>query len=240
MNVSVQSGEEPAAPTRAMLSMSDDALRPGTVTKLTVQKKNKERVSVFIDGTFAFGVHQDLVLTFDLRQGRSLTVAEQEEIQAADEVEVAKAAAFNYIAHRDRTEHEVRTKLEEKNFSGPVIEQVVERLYELDFLDDAAYAERYARERFERKGYGPRRIRHELRRRGVGSYDIEDAAAEVFDREDALDNARQHAEKRLSRLEREPDPWRRREKLSGYLLRRGFGYDTVRQVVDEMAEREGW
>ena len=212
----------------------------GTITRLAVQKKNKDRVSVFVDGAFAFGVHQDLVLRHELRKGRELSAREQQEIAADDAVQVAKEAAFNYLSYRDRTEHEMRDKLQEKAFSAPIIEEVIDRLYELDYLDDTAYAERYARERFERKGYGPRRIRRELRRRGVGPHDIEDAAAAVFDRETALEKARGHTRKRLSRLARESDPWKRRKKLSDYLLRRGFDYDIARQVVDETAEEEGW
>ena len=219
---------------------TNETWQAGTITKLAVQKKNKDRVSVFIDGTFAFGVHQDLVLRHELRKGRELSAREQQEIVTDDAVQVAKTAAFNYLSYRDRTEHEMRDKLQEKEFSAPVIEEVIERLYELDYLDDTAYAERYARERFERKGYGPRRIRRELRRRGVGPHDIEDAAAVVFDRETAMEKARGHAQKRLSHLAREPDPWKRRKKLSDYLLRRGFDYEIVRQIVDETAEEEDW
>lgn len=215
-------------------------LHSGTITGMTVQKNDKDRVSVYVDDAFAFGVHQDLVLEFDLRQGRTLSVEEQREIIAADEVEKAKAAAFNYLSYRDRTEQEVRRKLQEKAYREATIDQVVERLYALNYLDDADYAVRYARERFERKGYGPRRIRRELRRRGVGRHDIEDAAAEVFDPEKALDNARSHAQKRLSRLAKESDPWKRRKKLSDYLLRRGFSYETARQVVDEVVQQEDW
>ena len=219
---------------------ANETWQAGTITKLAVQKKNKDRVSVFVDRAFAFGVHQDLVLQYELHKGRELSAREQQEIVTDDAVQVAKTAAFNYLSYRDRTEHEMREKLQEKGFSAPVIEEVVARLHELGYLDDAAYAERYARERFERKGYGPRRIRRELRRRGVGPHDIEDAAAAVFDRETALEKARGHAQKRLSRLARESDPWKRRKKLSDYLLRRGFEFDIVRQVVDETAEEEDW
>ena len=212
----------------------------GTVTRLEVQKNDVNRVSVYLDGDFAFGVHQDLVLRFELRKGRVLTLDEQIAIERADQVMKARAKAFDYLSYKPRTETEVRRRLGQKGFDDAVVDQVIDRLFELNYLDDAAYAVEYARGRFESGGYGPRRVRHDLRRRGVARRHIEDAVAEVFDRDEALDTAREQAHKRLRRLQREEDPRRRRKKLFDFLVRRGFTYETARRVVDEVAESEGW
>lgn len=207
---------------------------PGTITKMKVQRKNPERMSVFLDGAFAFGVYQDVVLEFGLQVGRRLSVEEQEQILAADQLRVAKAMALHYLAHRDRTVQEVRRRLQRRGFDEAVITDTVERLQELGYLDDAAYARTYVQGRFRNRGYGPVRIRSELLRRGVARDLAEEAVQALVEEEDLLEEARRHARKRWPRLAREPDPYKRRQKLSNYLLRRGFSYDTVRRVVDEL------
>ncbi len=212
------------------------AFAAGTITKLVAQKKNPDRVSVFLDGAFAFGVHQDLVLEYGLHAGLHLDVKEQERLVAADRMLGAKARALHYLAYRPRTEHEVRQKLLRSDYAEDVVESVIARLHELRYLDDATYAHDYVRSRFASRGYGPRRLQTELRRRGVRPALIEAALDEFIGADDALDAARTHAAKRWPRLAKEEDPFKRRKKLTDFLLRRGFGYDTVRRVVEELEE----
>jgi regulatory protein len=206
----------------------------GEITKLEVQKNNSDRVSVFIGGEFAFGVHQDLVLKHRLHAGRTLTPDEQQAIVEDDRVAKAKARALDYLAHKPRTETEVRRKLRENAYTEPVIASVVERLHELRYLDDARYAEQYVERRFASKGYGPVRIRQELRKRGIDRHLAEAAVDDFFADQRTLPTAREKAEKRWPRIAREDDPRKRRDKLYRYLKRRGYTYDTIRVVIDEM------
>lgn len=214
-------------------------LAPGTITRLVAQTRNPERVSVYLDGRFAFGLHRDVVLQHGLHKGLALDVATQERLASADQVLVAKSKALHYLAHRARSEHEVRQKLARSGFSEGVAEQAVARMRELGYLDDAAYAEAYARGRFERGGYGPRRVQNDLLRRGIDRRLIEQTVARVFSvRDDVVEAAREQALRRWPRLAREEDPRKRRKKLHDFLLRRGFSHDTTRRVVEEIA-REG-
>lgn len=216
----------------------DESLDPppqgGTITKLAVQKNNPDRVSVFVDDAFAFGVHQDLVLEYRLHAGRELSAAEWQSIAEDDQVAKAKARALDYLAHKPRTVAEVRRKLRRKEYADPVIDSVIERLHELNYLDDAHYAEQYVARRFSHKGYGPVRIRQELRKRGVDRHLAESAVEDFFAEESTLAAAREKAEKRWPRLAREGDARKRRDKLYRYLKRRGYTYDTIRVVIDEM------
>lgn len=217
-----------------MCKPSDRPPQGGTITKLTAQKNNPDRVSVFVDGEFAFGVHQDLVLEHRLHAGRELSAAEWQTIVEDDRVAKAKARAFDYLAHKPRTVTEVRRKLREKDYPDPIIETVIERLHELNYLDDAHYAEQYVARRFSHKGYGPVRIRQELRKRGIDRPLAESAVEDFFEDESTLEAAREKAEKRWPRIAREDDARKRRDKLYRYLKRRGYTYDTIRVVIDEM------
>lgn len=217
--------------------MADDAA-VGTITALEQQSNDPNRTSVFVDGTFAFGVHQDLVVKHGLRVGRTLTPEEQQEIERDDQYVRAKQRALDYLAHKPRTETEVRRKLQRKDVPKPVVEDVVARLYELNYLDDEAYAQDYVRNRFASKKYGPVRIRRELVERGIDRHVAETVVDELFAEKDVQAVAREHAEKRWARLADEEDPRRRKQKLYRYLRRRGFTSATITPLLDEL-EREG-
>jgi regulatory protein len=212
-------------------------LQPGAVTRLVRQRKNPKRVSVFIDEAFAFGVHEDLVVEFGLRKGRALSVEEQERLVEADRARAARETALEYLGYRARTAQEVRQKLARSGFDEAVAEDAVARLGELGYLDDAAYARAYVQARFRNRSYGPGRLRADLRRRGVADGLIDAALGALVEEADMLEAARSHAEKRWPRLAAEADAFKRRKKLSDYLLRRGFSYDTARRVVEEFEER---
>lgn len=213
--------------------MTDDAAA-GTITRLDPQTHNDDRISIFLDGSFAFGVHQDLVVKHGLHVGSTLTQNEQREIEEEDQFVRAKQKAFDYLAHKPRTEEEVRRKLRQKDVPRTVEDDVIARLYELSYLDDASYAHDYARNRFASKKYGPVRIRRELVKRGVDRSLAEAAVDDLFAEVDARAAAREHAQKRWPRLEDEEDPRRRKQKMYRYLRRRGFTSDTIYRILDEL------
>jgi regulatory protein len=209
-----------------------------TITALESQTHDADRTSVFLDGEFAFGVHQDLVVKHGLRVGKTLTAEERRTIEQDEQYVQAKQRALDYLAHKPRTEAEVRRKLRREDAPAPVIEDVVARLYELSYLDDEAYATDYVRNRFASKKYGPVRIRRELVERGIDRPVAERAVDDLFEDEDPVAAARAHAEKRWARLSDEDDPRRRKQKLYRYLRRRGFTSDTIYPILDEL-ERKG-
>ena len=209
-------------------------LRPGTVTRLARQKHDAERVSVFIDGAFAFGLALDLAVQAGLRKGRTLSVEEQQALLDDEERLKARAVALDYIAYQARTEHEVRLKLQRKGFPEPVADEAVARMRELGYLDDADYARAYARGRLGGRGHGPHRIRADLLRRGVARLTIDAVLDDLVAPDDLRETALRHGRKRWRRLQREDDPYKRRKKLADFLQRRGYDFDLIREVAETL------
>ncbi|MEM6782825.1 MAG: RecX family transcriptional regulator [Bacteroidota bacterium] len=209
-------------------------LKDGAITRLVQQQKNTERVSVFLDGAFAFGLTKDVAVTEGLRKGQRLTVAEQEALLGRDEVLRARRKALDYLSYKARTSSEVRRKLREKGFPENAIEDAVARMEDLGYLDDAAYAKAYARGRFTGRGYGPQRIRTDLLKRGLDRRHIDAALDEVAEPDDLYEAAMRHGEKRWDRLASEPDPRKRRKKTFDFLIRRGYDFDTARRVLETL------
>lgn len=213
---------------------SELELKPGTITRLSQQRKNPGRISVFIDGSFAFGLHRDVLLTYPIAKGEVLSAERQRLLLDEDERQRAKSRALSLLSYRARSSDELKKRLSRDGFSSSAAEEAVDRMRELGYVDDHAFAREYAEARFRNKGYGPSRIRRELQRRGVGRSIIDQAlSADVFREDQMLEQARAHAQKRMARLERDPDAVKRKKKLHDYLMRRGFTSAVIWRVIDE-------
>lgn len=198
----------------------------GTITALTTQQRNPNRVNVFLDGAFAFGLAA--MTAVSLRIGQTLTTAEIEKLQQADELENAKQSAIRYIGYRPRSTAEVRTHLRQKGFADTAVAQACERLQEVGLLDDAAFAHYWVEQRETFKPRSQMALRQELQQKGVSREIIESVLTTV----DETDTARQAAQKQVARWQRLPEA-EFKQTLSSYLQRRGFSYDLIKQIVNE-------
>ena len=214
-------------------------VRAGTITQLAVRQSTPPRIAVFLDGTFAFEVSQDLVQAWSLRVGRTLSIEEQARMVTAEQFLAAQVMALQYVTARPRTAHEVRQKLSRNGVPEAVVEQVLARLHARGVLDDAAYTHAYLASRLAGRGYGPQRLRRELHQRGVSRALVEEAVQCDLPAEEVLAAARVQAAKRWPRLSRDVDPAKRRQKLFAFLCRRGFSAAIAQQVITELVQSTG-
>jgi regulatory protein len=214
-------------------------LREGTITRLVTQEKDVERVSVFLDGEFAFGLSLELAAGAGLRPGLVLDVARQTELLAADRTSRAREAAVSYLGAQARTAAEVRRSLRRRGFDDGVADEVVEWARGLGYLDDGEYARAYVRARFSGRGHGPTRVRAELARRGVDRELVDRAIDEALGEVDLAEAAVAAARPRWRALAGEADVRRRRQKTLEFLVRRGFDYDAAREAVLAVAAEDG-
>ncbi len=199
----------------------------GTITRLAPQKRNKERVNVYLDGEFAFGLA--LNAASGLRVGQTLSGREVEELQAVDTVEKAKASAYRFLSYRPRSTAEVRKRLQQKGYDENVIESVVGRLGELSLLDDAQFASYWVEQRETFRPRSRRALRYELYQKGVRREIVEQALAEL----DETDSAKRAVERKLHQWNQLPrDDFF--QKIHRFLQSRGFGYAVATEVSEEL------
>lgn len=199
----------------------------GQITAIQVQKKNPQRANVFIDGEFAFGLA--LIEAARLKQGAYLDDAEIERLLQLDERERAYEQTLHFLSYRPRSQSEVSRYLRDKGFGETAIEDAVERLNRVGLVDDEAFARYWIGNREQFKPRGERALRYELRQKGIDDRVIDDLLQDTDETESAFRAAAQRME-RWKRL----DPADRRQKLSGYLQRRGFGYEAIQNVWERM------
>jgi regulatory protein len=198
-----------------------------TVTAIEPQKRNKDRVNVFLDGEFAFGI--DVLAASGLRVGQTLERDAIVALQDEDAFDRARQSAFRYLAYRPRSIAEVQRNLRRKQFDEVQVEQVLSYLVQKEYLDDRAFAAYWVEQRDTFKPRGSFALRQELREKGVAR-EIIDAVVEDVDERDAALRAARKRVKRWSHLPFEEF----RRKLGGYLQRRGFGYDTINRTIDTL------
>ncbi len=199
---------------------------PGTITALVAQKKNRERVNVYLDGKFAFGLAA--IEAIRLKRGQVLSDADIERLQAADDAEQAHEKALRFLSNRPRSEWEVRQNLEKAGYGVGAIDRVVERLRGVNLVDDTAFVRYWIDNRAQFRPKGEVALRQELRRKGVDREVIDTVLAEAEHDEDHA--ALQAALAKAERYRNLPRP-EFSQKLGAYLARRGFDYETVREAV---------
>jgi regulatory protein len=199
----------------------------GTITALKAQKSAKDRVNVYLDGEFAFGLA--LIHALWLRIGQTLDDAQIKELQEADTLEKAQQRALGLIAYRPRSVREVRQRLKKADVAPQAIEDVIERLKGVGLLDDETFSKTWVESRLRASPRGKRMIAWELKQKGVGTEAIA-AALEGVDDGDAAYRAALKRHARLAAL----TPQERKRKLSDFLARSGFDYniieDTLRRI----------
>jgi regulatory protein len=146
---------------------------------------------------------------------------------------------LRYLQTRLHSRAELRKKLMRREFGEVVIDGVLDELTRLGYLDDARFAQAKASSAAEHKHHGRRRAYVELVRAGVKKEDAETALNEVYsDKADSLAAARALAEKKAASL-RKLEPMVARRRLAGMLMRRGFEYEVVKPVIDEVLGDRG-
>jgi len=196
----------------------------GKITALVIQKKNKERVNLFLDNAFAFGISLNAAL--NLKKGQFLSDEEIARLKFNDQAEQAYQKSLHFLSYRARSAQETKQYLRKKDFGEDAIEIAIERLTDKGYLNDAEFGQRWVENRNRFNPKGKTALRYELRAKGLSEADIEKA----LDGLDEENLAWQAVQKQLTRWQA-LDKLTFRQKLNGHLARRGFSYDIIQTII---------
>jgi regulatory protein len=201
------------------------------ITAIEAQKKDPNRVSIYTDGEFAFGLAR--IVAAWLKVGDVLDEEKIARLQADDARERAYQQAMLFLSYRARSESEIRQNLRKHEIPEQVVEETLERLRQARLADDHEFARAWVENRATFRPRGRSALAMELRQKGLPD-EIARTALEAVNEETLAYEAARKRAARLEGLE-----WNDfRKKLSGFLGRRGFPYDvtasTVRRVWNEL------
>ncbi len=199
-----------------------------TITAIEAQKRGKERVNVFLDGTFAFSLGIEVAAEQGLHLGQVLSDPQIEELASAELFGKCLNAALRFLSYRPRSEAEIRMRLRRK-FEEQTIDRVILHLKAGHMVDDVAFAQFWTENRESFSPRSKRMLKLELRRKGIEP----EVIADVVDGIDEEEAAYRAAERRAR-------PWAKeernnfRKKLGAFLVRRGFSYEVANRVIERL------
>ncbi len=205
----------------------------GRITEIRKSPGDDLRLTVFIDGSEAFTVSEEVARELDLTVGRELAPAATERLGEDDEGIRAREAALRLLAVRARSEGELVDRLRRKGFTEEVTAVVVSGLAEVGLVDDAAFARAWADEKMRLRPIGPRRLTSELFSKRIRKELVALVVDETFREHSELELARRAIEKKV-RVSGGVDAAKRRARLHSFLLRRGFSYEVAATVLKEI------
>lgn len=201
-----------------------------------VQQKDQNRVSVYIDGKFAFGLTLESLLQNNLTVGKTLTKEEVSALKNQSDQDKVYARALRFVTSRPHSEKEIKLWFKRKKIEEALQGETLKRLEKLGLVDDLAFAKWWIEQRTVFRPKPKRVLRQELRVKGITD-DIFESAFEDTETETDAQIAKKIAAKRLERLKGLP----RREakqKLLQFLAGRGFSYSAASQAIDELENDE--
>lgn len=201
------------------------------ITKIESQKKNNDRVNIYVDGEFFMAVFTELIYTFNLKKGMEIDQNNLTYILKEEMYIKAKNKALNILSKADQSERKIREKLSTE-FEEDTIDIVIEFLLKNKFIDDDLLAQKIVNTNVNLNKCGRNKIKQNLYNKGIAIESINEAISEI-DKDVEFENAMYLAKKRYERVKNE-DKRKIYQKISQHLAYKGFDYDIIKRVLNKL------
>jgi len=202
------------------------------ITKIEYQKNNKDRVNIYLDDKFEFGIDLNIMIKYSLSKNMEL----DDEFITKILIEEDKIKAYNYavtiLSRSAKSEKELRRKMFEKGYEPEFIDITIDKLKINKYIDDDDYSDRFIHDKINFSKYGKRKIKEALNNKGIDRQTIEEKLS-LISADDEISRALTLGEKKLNSLTKE-DKLKKYMKLSNFLIGKGFEYETVKKVVSKL------
>jgi regulatory protein len=208
------------------------------ITKILKSRKERNKYEVFIDDKPGLRVSESTLAKSGLFTGKDLDERDIEQILQADSRERAHQTAVNFISYRPRSSKEIVDKLSRKGFSHELAVEVIDKLKELDLLNDLQFARMFVRDKLLGKPMGRAMLRRKLLEKGI-PFQLSEMVLKEYVTEENEQEAAKILALRKMKMSRSRfstlDPRAKQKRLIDYLLSRGFSQDiafkTARSII---------
>lgn len=193
-----------------------------------VQALTKQKYRIFLDGESAFAVYKGELSRYHLEEGAVLPPEVYEELVNRVLKKRATLRAMHILERTDKTEAQLRRKLEESEYPKEAVESAIAYVTSYGYLDDRRYAEHYIE--WKKQGKGKARLKMELVQKGI-SREIIEEVLESTDFGETRETIRQIIlKKRKTDI---PMNEKEKQRLYGFLMRKGFSSSDILAVMRE-------
>lgn len=208
------------------------------ITKIEIQKRNKERVNLFLDGEYAFSLSAELVYKEGLKINAEIDSEKLKTLAEHESLIRCKESALRIIERSYKTEKEMRDKLKLKGYEDNSINKSVEFLKEYNFINDRNYTKAFISDKLN--SAGSQKIKYTLMQKGINKEIIDEELCKL-NQDNEKNAAFNIAKKKFDIIKKkESDNYKISGKLYRYLVSKGYGYDVVSDVVKEVMSQENY
>lgn len=202
-----------------------------------VVKKDDENVVVWLDNQEKLFLSYEVFLKNRLKKDMEISEDGFSFLIKENQKYFIRKKAFDYLGRRLHSYNELRIKLLRKKYDSALVKDVLDYLTEKKFLDDHEFAKQYTEEKLRTKSWGRNKLKSELFGKGISAGIIEKVLTEA--ELSPVENAMSLAEKKLKiLLKRNYSGRELSSKLYTYLYSKGYDYDTIKEVIDNLIKRE--
>lgn len=196
------------------------------ITDVKQQIKRSDRYSIFVDGKYAFSLSEGGLVDSRLHIGQEVTKEELEKLKDTALLDKIYNKVLGLLARRQRSEWEIREYLKRNETPPLLTEEILNKLSELNYVDDKKFATMWVENRRLLKSTSLRRLKLELKQKRVPDEMIQEVL--VDDETDEKQVLRELVEKK-QKITRYQD----KQKLMQYLIRQGFNYGDIKDVLKD-------
>ena len=182
-------------------------------------------------------VHLETLYSYKLLSKKEMDENEFEEMMSENEKKLAKQKALKTLSMANKTKKELVLKLKQSKFSTEAIDYAMTFVDKYDFIDEENIAKTLVEGKYSKKRYSKRAMMSKLRQKGISSDVIGDSVKDIGDDEE-FENAMYFAQKKLRTI-RDDDKYKVRNKLMSALSYRGFSYDIIKRVSENILKDFG-
>lgn len=205
--------------------------------KITDIQKNRtnRRISVYIEGDFAFSLSADLVAEYGLQVGKEISPQKKAEIEQAAICEKALQSVLNLLNYGLKSKSDLEKRLHQKKYPQYAIDYAMQKCLDYGMVNDLETARAFVRVRKEKYGWGPSKIRTGLYQKGIPKDLIEQVMDEMLSEDEAAKAALKAARKKVPSLLKKVETAEQfRQLMYRFLAQRGFRSDTIGQVIEQL------
>jgi regulatory protein len=196
------------------------------ISKIEPQKKNKKRSTIYINGDFAFGLSNEILLKFDFHEGDPIDENIIQNVLLEQEKQRIRERALRILAYRKRSVKELKTRLIKIGFDKDLVREIIEEFVSDGALNDDDFTEAFVADYTNLKPKGNIFISRELAKRGISQEAIQSALR----MRDENQIVKDFLQKKLSHFNvKNPKD---RQKILRRLLSRGFTPSIVYRLLN--------
>lgn len=192
-----------------------------------IKSVSKTKFKVYLDGQFAFTLYKGELFRYRIQEDGELSEEVYQEIREKVVLKRAKLRAMHLLNDMDRTESQLRTKLLNGDYPADIVDEAIAYVKSFGYINDESYIRRFIESK--RNSKSKKEIYALLMKKGVDMEQVQEILSEYYSAEDSLNAIRDLLRKKRYDPKSATDQEMR--KIYGYLARKGFGYEDIRQVI---------